>query len=259
MTLICRHLGKTYQTRQGTVEALRDVSFTIREREFVCVVGPSGCGKTTLLKIIAGLLDPSTGAAEYAFSPTGNALHSVMVFQDQGLFPWMSVIDNITIGLGAQGVRRSEQIDRAHELIESFGLLGFEKSLPHELSGGMRQRVALARAFITDAHMFLMDEPFAALDAQIKLILQEELLSIWQKHRRTVIYVTHDIEEAVRLADYVIIMTGRPGQVRENVPIPIKRPRSLTETASEVSDIKWNIWKILENEVRRDLSPAASA
>jgi len=244
-------VSKTYLTRKGAVKALRDVSFGIAPNEFASVVGPSGCGKTTLLKIIAGLLKPSAGEITFpGVDAAGDAPLSAMVFQNQGLFPWMSVIDNITIGLKTH--RREEKVERAYVFLQQFGLAGFEESLPHELSGGMRQRVALARAFISDAQIFLMDEPFGSLDAQIKLILQEELLDIWREHQKTVIYVTHDVEEAVRLSDRVLVMTGRPGTIQSVVPVNLSRPRPI-EDNREMSDIKWHIWKMLEQEVRQSL------
>jgi len=254
VSFTCHNIGKIYNLNQpGEIEALRDVSLTIEEHEFVCLVGPSGCGKTTLLKIIAGLLEASSGLITFT---SGKQIQTVMVFQDQGLFPWMKVHENILIGLDNQNGDPGIKYKQVNEFINRFGLKGFANHYPHELSGGMRQRVALARAFISDAQIYLMDEPFAALDAQIKLILQQELLVIWRQLRKTVIYVTHDIEEAVRMADRIFVMTGRPGSVREEITIPIQRPRAFTDRKEpEVSEIKWHIWKMLEDEVRRELMP----
>ena len=254
MEFSCHNLSKSFQTRNGPVSALKDVTFGARKQEFVCLVGPSGCGKTTLLKLIAGLLKPTSGSITFDGVPPRNRHPNAMVFQEHGLFPWMTVLDNVAFGLEMQGVSRRERSRRARAFIEKVGLVAFSRSYPHELSVGMRQRVAIARAFLTDPQMLLMDEPFGSLDPQTKLVLQEELLRIWKEHRKTVVYVTHDIGEAVLLGDRVLVMTGRPGQIREEIPISLKRPRDLSiGEQPEVRDLKWHIWKILEDEVRKSL------
>jgi NitT/TauT family transport system ATP-binding protein len=251
---ICQHLYKAYQTRNGIVPALEDVTFSVTEREFVSIVGPSGCGKTTLLKLIAGLLQPTSGGIIFDAEPVDGRPRTALVFQEHGLFPWMTVLDNVAFGLEMRGVVRQERYDRAQAFIEKVGLASFADSYPHELSVGMRQRVGIARAFLADPHILLMDEPFGSLDAQTRLVLQEELLRIWKDHQKVIIYVTHDIEEAVLLGDRVLVMTGQPGRVREEIPIPLGRPRDLSSTGRpDVMEIKWHIWKILEDEVRRSL------
>jgi len=254
MAFECQHLVKAYQTRNGVVLALEDVSFRIEEEEFVCIVGPSGCGKTTLLKLIAGLLEPTSGQILFDAEPADGRPRSALVFQDHGLFPWMTVLDNVAFGLEMQGVERQERRNRARAFIEKVGLVPFADNYPHELSVGMRQRVGVARAFVADPQMLLMDEPFGSLDGQTKLVLQEELLRIWKDHRKLVVYVTHDIEEAVLLGDRVLVMSGRPGQIREEIPILLGRPRDLSNRKRlEIAEIKWHIWKILKDEVRKNL------
>jgi NitT/TauT family transport system ATP-binding protein len=254
MKFECHHLGKAYQTSKGAVVALENVFFRVREQEFVCIVGPSGCGKTTLLKLIAGLLKPTTGRIIFDTEPSDGRLRSALVFQEHGLFPWMTVLDNVSFGLEMLGSGKRERLKQAHVFIEKVGLGPFAHSYPHELSVGMRQRVGIARAFVSDPHMLLMDEPFGSLDMQTKFVLQEELLRIWKEHRKTVIYITHDIEESVLLGDRVLVMTGQPGRICEEIPIPFHRPRDLSDRErSEVTEIKWKIWKILEKEVRKSL------
>ena len=172
------------------------------------------------------------------------------------MFPWMTVIDNVAFGLEMRGVKKKERRDHAASFIDRVGLGNFRNSYPHELSVGMRQRVGIARAFVADVPILLMDEPFGALDAQTKLVLQEELLRIWRDDQKLVVYVTHDIEEAVHLGDRVLVMTGRPGRILEEIPIPIQRPRDLTPGQGEVTQLAFHIWKLLEDEVRRSLSIA---
>jgi NitT/TauT family transport system ATP-binding protein len=254
MRFECEHLSKTYQTRNGIVPALEDVIFSVTGQEFVCIVGPSGCGKTTLLKLIAGLLEPTSGQIVFNAEPADGRPRSALVFQEHGLFPWMTVLDNVAFGLEMRGMGRQERRDQARAFVEQVGLASFANSYPHELSVGMRQRVGISRAFVADAPILLMDEPFGSLDAQTRLVLQEELLRIWKDHQKLVVYVTHDIEEAVLLGDRVLVMTGRPGSIREEIPIPLPRPRALSaKEQPEVMEIKWHIWKMLEDEVRKSL------
>jgi len=250
----CQNICKIYRLRDEEVPALQDVNFTVAEEEFICIVGPSGCGKTTLLKILAGLSEPSSGRIFSGLAPSDGRLHSAMVFQEHGLLPWLTALDNVAFGLEMQGVKRQDRRERARAFIEQIGLTAFVNNYPHQLSTGMRQRVGIARAFVTDPKVLLMDEPFSSLDAQTKMIFQEELLRIWKHHKKTVIYVTHDIEEAILLGDRVLVMTGHPGSIREEIRIPLDRPRnSIIIQNTEVMEIKWHIWKIIEDEVRRNL------
>lgn len=249
-----QRLCKEFRGRNGVVHALEGVTFSAEEREFLCIVGPSGCGKTTLLKVIAGLLEPTSGQIIFSEDTVDGRPRSAMVFQEHGLFPWMTVLDNVAFGLEMQGVEQEERYDRARNFIEKVGLTPFGNSFPHELSVGMSQRVGIARAFVADAQMLLMDEPFGALDTQTRLVLQEELVRIWKEHQKLVVYVTHDIEEAILLGDRVCVMSGRPGRIREEIPVPLGRPRDLSaRDIPEVTGIKWHIWEMLEDEVRRSL------
>jgi len=179
---------------------------------------------------------------------------SALVFQDHGLFPWMTVIDNVGFGLRMQGTGHDESRERSWEFLERVGLQAFGDSYPHQLSVGMRQRVGIVRAFVTDPPLLLMDEPFGALDTQTRRVLQGELLRLWGERRSMVVFVTHDIDEAVRLSDRVVVMTGRPGRVAEEIPIPLARPRQPVERdPAELREIKWHIWRLLESEVRKSL------
>jgi len=234
--------------------ALQDVTFDVNKHEFLSIVGPSGCGKTTLLKIIAELTEPTGGTLRFGRHQNGR-LRGAVVFQEHGLYPWMTVRDNVAFGMEMQGSGRTESRQAADQFIAKVGLSQFALSHPHELSGGMRQRVNLARALLADPQMLLMDEPFGSLDAQTRLVLQEELLRIFTHERREVLFITHDIEEAILLSDRVLVMSGNPGRILEEIPIPLKRPRDLTGRAhSELAEIKWTIWKTISDEVRRSLS-----
>lgn len=251
---VCQNVGKAYSTRQGQVNALEDVSFAVAEAEFVCIVGPSGCGKSTLLKILAGLVPPTSGKVLFGSQKTAGLPRNAMVFQEHGLFPWMTILENVAFGLECQGVDKMERLQQAYSFLESVGIAPFAGHYPHELSVGMRQRAAIARAMLTDPELLLMDEPFSALDAQSKLVLQEELLRVWRDHQKTVVYVTHDVEEAVLLGDRVLIMSGRPGRIQEEIHVPLGRPRDLRDREQpEVREIAWHIWKVIEQEVRQSL------
>jgi len=252
--LTCQHLCKNYPTRNGLITALEDVTFSVNDHEFVSVVGPSGCGKTTLLKLIAGLLKPTSGQIIFNLDLPRHQQRTALVFQEHGLFPWMTVLDNVGFGLETKGIGQKERRRHALAVVEKVGLASFINNYPHELSIGMRQRVGIARAFVVDPQMLLMDEPFGSLDAQTKLLLQEELLKIWKDDQESVVYVTHDIEEAVYLGDRVLVMASRPGHIREEIHIPFSRPRDLSvKGRPDFMEIKWHIWKILEEEVRESL------
>jgi len=258
--LRCRGVELDYVGRNGETAALRDVTLSFAGDEFVSVVGPSGCGKTTLLKILAGLLEPSGGGLDVRLDPDPERLPCALVFQDHCVFPWMSVLDNVAFGLEFRRLPRAERHRRARGFIEQVGLADFAGAYPHELSIGMRQRVSLARAFVANPQVLLMDEPFAALDALTKMILQEELVRLWQRHRALVVYVTHDLAEAVLLSDRVVVMSGRPGTVRMEVPVRLPRPRDLADRANpEVVEIERRLWAALEPEVRAGLRGAPEA
>jgi len=242
---------KTFLSTRGPVEALERIDLAIAPGEFVCLVGPSGCGKSTLLRIIAGLVTPTLGAVSFGEVPDPR---TAMVFQDHGLFPWMTLRDNVAFGLEARGVDQETRRSSAEDLLDQLGLGEFALRYPHELSGGMRQRGAIARALLTRPQILLMDEPFSALDAQSKLVLQDEIQRLWGEHRQTVVYVTHDIEEAVILGDRVLVMSGRPGQVVQDLTVDLARPRDLRDRSSEEVKTKtWSIWKAIEGQVRRNL------
>jgi NitT/TauT family transport system ATP-binding protein len=244
-------LRKEYVSAAGRVLALDDISLRIAPGEFVCIVGPSGCGKSTLLRILAGL-DTQTGGTIKVDAP-GWAVENAMVFQESGLFPWMSVEANVGFGLMTRRVPTDEAARRVDAALKLVGLAKFRKHYPHQLSGGMRQRCAIARAFVTDPGMLLMDEPFAALDAQNRVILQAELVRIWEQTRKTVLYITHSIDEALLLGDRTVIMTAQPGRIKEIVDVPFAHPRNLMtlSASAEFGKLKLDIWRVLEDEVMR--------
>jgi NitT/TauT family transport system ATP-binding protein len=250
----CTNLSKVYLTQNREVVALQGIDFSVAENEFVCIVGPSGCGKTTLLKIIAGLIRPTTGKVRFINETNSSRPKNSMVFQDQSLFPWMNILDNVAFGLEMRSVSKKERHKQAREFLQRVGLGDFVMHYPRELSGGMRQRVAILRAFLNDPQVLLMDEPFGALDSQTRLIMQEELLHIWKEYSKTVIYITHDIEEAILLGDRVLVMSGRPGIIQADIHIPLKRPRTLEDrNHPEMINIRQEIWNMIEKEVRQDL------
>jgi len=225
-------VSKRYDGAQGPVQALDSVSFDVADGELVCVVGPSGCGKTTLFRIIAGLEPPTDGRVrldgEQIDGPTTDL---GLVFQEYHLFPWLTVADNVGFGPDHAGMPEAVRDERVRELIDLVGLRGSADGYPRDLSGGMKQRVALARALALDPGLLLMDEPFGAVDAQTKRMLQDELLDIWEETGKTVLFVTHDIEEAVKLADRVVVMDREPGRTDEIVDVDLERPRKRTDEA----------------------------
>jgi len=254
MGIQCLHLSKIFSDEEGGKSAVEDATFTVGEQEFVCIVGPSGCGKTTILKLIASLIQPTSGEVVFSTKPKEGQPRSALVFQEQGLFPWMLAIDNVAFGLEMQGIGKEERRRRAQEIFDKFKLSGFGNYYPEKLSVGMRQRVAIARAFLTDPQILLMDEPFGSLDAQTKIVLQEELLRIWKEYKKTIIFVTHDIEEAILLGDRILVMTGRPGRIKEEIQVSIPRPRDMVSIErSDFIELKWRIWKMLEEEVRQSV------
>jgi NitT/TauT family transport system ATP-binding protein len=244
-------LRKEFVSGAGCIVALENIDLSVAPGEFLCIVGPSGCGKSTLLRILAGL-DRQTGGT-IRVDAQGWAVENAMVFQDSGLFPWMSVEKNVGFGLMTRGVPAPKAAERVEAALKLVGLTKFRRHYPHQLSGGMRQRSAIARAFVTDPGMLLMDEPFAALDAQNRVILQAELVRIWEQTGKTVVYVTHSIEEALLLGDRTVIMTAQPGRIKRVIDVPFPHPRNLmTLSASpEFGKLKLDIWHVLEEEVMR--------
>jgi NitT/TauT family transport system ATP-binding protein len=233
------------------VTALTNFSLDIAEGEFVSIVGPSGCGKSTFLNIILGLIEPVSGVIQLNGTRiSGPGQERAMVFQEFGLLPWRSVTANVELGLELKGVASAKRAARAKELINLVGLKGFETHYPHELSGGMKQRVGLARALATEPEVLLMDEPFAALDAQTRDLMQTELLQIWERSKKTVLFVTHSIEEAAYLSDRVIVMTARPGRTKDVIQIDLPRPRDYEmRLTPKFNEIKLRIWEVLREEL----------
>jgi len=234
-----------------SVTALNNFTIEVAKGEFVSIVGPSGCGKSTFLNIVLGLIKPDSGEIRLNGTPIkGPGQERAMVFQEFGLLPWRTVTANVELGLELKDVPAAERSERAIELIKLVGLAGFERHYPHELSGGMKQRVGLARALATEPEVLLMDEPFAALDAQTRDLMQAELLQIWERTQKTVLFVTHSIEEAAYLSDRVIVMTARPGRTKSILKINLPRPRDYEmRLCAQFNDIKADIWNTLKDEL----------
>lgn len=245
-----RGVTRLYEGATRDLLAVDGAELTIARGEFVCLVGPSGCGKTTILRMLGGLDHPSSGTISVHRDHEGGPLSSI-VFQEQSVFPWYTVQANVEYGLRMRGVPRAQRREKASEFIDKVGLSGFADSYPHELSGGMKQRVSIARAFANDAEILLMDEPFAALDEQNKILLQEELLRIWEEERKTVLFITHSIDEALALGDRVVVMTARPGRIKASIPVTFARPRRIYDlkTKPEFGAAVREIWDLLRDEV----------
>jgi ABC-type nitrate/sulfonate/bicarbonate transport system ATPase subunit len=227
-------LSKVYRSGGHEVVAIDEINLAIRNKEFATILGPSGCGKSTLLRIVAGLMRPTRGVVRLDGSAIGGpGRDRGMVFQSYTLFPWLTVMENIQFGLGLSGVPKAEQEQVARAFVEKVGLRGFEEAYPKALSGGMKQRVAIARALANNPAILLLDEPFGALDAQTRSLMQELLTQVWEDLHKTILFVTHDVEEAIFLSDRVFIMTARPGRIKAEIGIPLERPRSYELKASE--------------------------
>ena len=237
----------------GELVAIDHVSIDIAPGEFFMIVGPSGCGKTTLLRILAGLETTTSGTIEIDVPADSDRPDNSMVFQGDSIFPWMTVWQNAAYGLRMRKAPAATIKDVVGHYLDRTGLTRFANYYPHQLSGGMRQRVAIARAFANDPHILLMDEPFSALDAQNKLLLQEELLHIWEEHKKTVVFITHSVDEAVFLGDRIMVMTAQPGKVKMFVPVPLARPRSIMELqkSPQYGELIAHIWSSLREEVHR--------
>ncbi|MHC1567776.1 MAG: ABC transporter ATP-binding protein [Candidatus Syntropharchaeia archaeon] len=251
MKLKIEELTKIFTSKLGeNIIALENINFGVKEGEFLCIVGPSGCGKTTLLRIVAGLETPTRGRVFL----DGKEIKEPgpdrgMVFQEFALFPWRTVLGNVSFGLENLSIPKQKQLEISKKFISLVGLSKFEKRYPHELSGGMKQRVAIARALAPDPEVLLMDEPFGSLDAQTRNILQQELLKIWNDTEKTILFVTHSVDEAVFLADRIIILTARPGKIKHCVEVHL--PRLRDRTSVEFNEIRQRILKILQEEAEK--------
>ena len=238
--------------RRGDVHAAGPIDLSIDEGEFVCLVGPSGCGKSTLLRMIAGLTRPSAGEISLRFDGRGDQPLS-MVFQDYGIYPWKTVEANVRFGLDLAGVAKRASRERVDHWLERLHLSEFRSAYPATLSGGMKQRVSIARALAVDPQLLVMDEPFAALDAQLRQVLQDELLELWQADRRTVLFVTHSLEEALVLGDRVLVMSARPGRIIQDIRVPFERPRRPEVRAlPEFGALKERLWSHLRGELEEE-------
>ena len=258
MRIVIDQVGKQYAGPDGSpVTALEDICLNIEEEEFVVLVGPSGCGKSTLLNMVGGLLAPSCGRIFVEGLSEDRDPSVGMVFQEVGLFPWRTVVENIGFGLEESPLPPEQKQQRIERHIELVGLSGFENSYPHQLSGGMRQRAGIARTLAIQPDLLLMDEPFSALDAQTRTLMQEELLRIWELHRLSTLYVTHNIQEAVYLADRVVVLSRRPGRI--NRIIPIEMPRRGRDGAEHITrfngycDLIWNLIRKDAEEALREV------
>lgn len=231
------------------MRALDGIDLHVDDGEFLVVIGPSGCGKSTLLRILAALYRQSEGEVHITPSAEGHRTENAVVFQEHALFPWRTVLDNVAFGLEMGGVSRRERHEIARRYVAMTGLMEFEKSFPYQLSGGMKQRVGLVRALASDPEILLMDEPFGSLDAQTRLLMQEELLRIWEAERKTVVYITHSIEEALVLGDRVVVMTARPGRVKSVLTVDLPRPRELkVRTTVRFNELAQKLWEELAGE-----------
>ncbi len=240
-----------YYPLQGKIIALKGVDLEVFKGEFLCILGPSGCGKSTLLRLVAGLLKPTSGEINI-FRDGNSSFLATLVFQEYALFPWRSVLDNVAFGLEMEGQSKEKRYEVARHFIEKVGLKEFSRAYPHQLSGGMKQRVGIARAFASDPEILLMDEPFGALDAQTRMILQDELIQIWEESRKTVLYVTHSIDESIYLGDRIALMTSRPGRVKEIFIVNLPRPRRIEMKGWPIySELSLKIWESLKEEVKK--------
>jgi NitT/TauT family transport system ATP-binding protein len=250
--IVVRDLCKVFDTRRRQVVAIDRVSLDIATGEFFTIVGPSGCGKTTLLRILAGLDTPTSGEVRIERSG-GDRPGNAMVFQGESIFPWMTVFENAAYGLRMRRRPVAEVREIVGHYLDRTGLTRFADAYPHQLSGGMKQRVSIARAFANDPEILLMDEPFSALDEQNRTLLQEELLRIWDEHKKTVVFITHSVDEAVTLGDRLMVMTAQPGRAKAIVDVPFDRPRSVLELRARPAygELVYSIWSQLRDEVHR--------
>jgi NitT/TauT family transport system ATP-binding protein len=254
-------VSEEFAKAERRVLALQSIDLSVADREFVAILGPSGCGKSTLLNMVAGFDRPTRGTVRVAGEEIVDPSPSrAVVFQEPALFPWLSVLENVVFGPKAQREPAADYRRRAAEIIEQVGLRGFEASYPAELSGGMRQRVGIARVLIMNPPVLLMDEPFGSLDAQTRMLMQELLLQVWERHHQTVLFVTHDIEEALLLADRVCVMTARPGRIKKSIDVGIPRPRTIEVTTSpEFNALRREVLALIREESEHAaMAPAGS-
>jgi NitT/TauT family transport system ATP-binding protein len=246
-----RNLTKQFKTKDRAFIAVDNISLDISPGTFFTIVGPSGCGKTTLLRIVANLETPTSGSVEIARSDKNKPGNS-MIFQGDSIFPWMTVWDNAAYGLRMRKIPAAQVREVVGHYLDRTGLTNFAHAYPHQLSGGMKQRVSIARAFANDPEILLMDEPFSALDEQNKTLLQEELLRIWEEHKKTVLFITHSVDEAVTLGDKIMIMTAQPGRAKAMIDVPFARPRGVLELRAkpEYGELVYKIWGYLREEVQ---------
>ncbi len=250
--IVIKGLSKSFRLENGQkVDALKDVDLSIADGEFVCIIGASGCGKTTLLRIIGGFEQANGGHVDIASRPTETGLVTSTVFQEESVFPWLTAEQNVGYGLRIRGFPKERRAAIVDHFIDKVGLGQFRNAYPSQLSGGMRQRVSVARAFANNPEILLMDEPFGALDEQTRLVLQDEVLRLWSQHRRTVIFVTHNLDEAITLSDRIVVLSARPGRVRAIIPVDIPRPRNVIELRSnpKYGELYQQLWDLLRTDI----------
>ncbi|MDI3470022.1 MAG: ABC transporter, ATP-binding protein [Pseudolabrys sp.] len=253
-----RNVCKVYETVAGPMTAVDDFSLDVADNEFVCIVGPSGCGKSTYLRMLAGLDTHTSGTIQIRPGNDPKKPLNSVVFQEYAVFPWKTVIENVTFGLQMRGIGKEQRLETANYWLERVGLRKFANYYPYQISGGMKQRVSIIRALANDPEVLLMDEPLGALDAQTRIVLQDELLRIWEETHKTVVYITHSLDEAILLGDRVILMTAHPGRLLTTFHIDIKRPRTIeTLNTPEFAELRGAIWEQLGKEVTRAMEMQA--
>ena len=261
--IVFNNVRRVFQQNGGAIVALQDINFEVQDREFLAIVGPSGCGKTTCMRMAAGLEHPSSGQVKVGgVEVTKPGPDRAVVFQQFALFPWKTVWANIEFGLLSLGIDSAERRRRIEHYIGLMGLSGYEQAFPHQLSGGMQQRVAIARAYVLDPKVLLMDEPFGALDAQTRVLMQEELVRLARQHPRTVLFITHAVDEAVYLADRIVVMSRRPGTVREIIDVKSVRESARWDSLQRIEDVmdlptfvhlRTHVWKLLRDQQGGDV------
>jgi NitT/TauT family transport system ATP-binding protein len=247
-----RNLSKAFRLSTGQkINALQGIDLSIEDGEFVCIIGASGCGKTTLLRIIGGFEQADSGYVEIASTPSESGLVTSTVFQEESVFPWLTAEENVGYGLKIRKVPQERRTKVVDHFINKVGLSAFRHAYPSQLSGGMRQRVSVARAFANEPEVLLMDEPFGALDEQTRLVLQDEILRLWSQHRRTVLFVTHNLDEAITLSDRIVVLSARPGKVRAIIPVDIPRPRDVISLRANprYGELYQQLWGLLQSDI----------